>query len=253
MNSPLSPYRITISSLLVLTCSLFHSLSAQVEIERQVIGSFGGSATLNQSAIWQYTAGEAVIETQQGENLVVTQGFHQPDSKGLLQFSVITELATCPTSSDGKARVIDIQGCSPPYEITWSTGETNVDSLDRLLPGIYFVTVSTEFCELTQEFEILSGPEENCILRFFNAFTPNGDGKSETWRIENIERPEYSTNQVEIFNRWGQSIYRADNYNNLDVVWNGEGKEGALLPAGTYFFVVEVRQVTHKGYIELIR
>jgi gliding motility-associated-like protein len=91
------------------------------------------------------------------------------------------------------------------------------------------------------------------MLRFFNAFTPNGDGKSDAWTIENITLPEFSANKVEIFNRWGQSIYTADNYNNADVVWKGESPAGQNLPAGTYFYVVNVAGMVHKGYIELIR
>jgi len=241
---------------LYLTCFIMavsHSVRGQVEIEKHVIGSLGGTTVFNKTTVLEFTVGESVIETAESESSVLTQGFHQPTSKGLLQFEVMTEMATCPTSSNGRAWIVNIQGCSPPYGIVWSTGETNVDSLDRLLPGTYFVTVTSSFCESTIEFNISSGPEENCVLRFFNAFTPNGDGKSETWRIENIDRPEYQENRVEIFNRWGQTVYRADNYNNTDVVWDGEGPTGAGLPAGTYYFVVEAAEQTYKGYIELIK
>lgn len=234
---------------------MFFSLitHAQIELDRQVIGTVGGTETLSGNVIWEYTGGEPIIETLTSEETTITQGFHQPSSGASLQFEVITEQASCPTSTDGVARLVNITGCSPPYEISWSNGVSGPDSLDRLLPGTYFVTVTSPFCESTAEFTIGVDPEGNCVLRFFNAFTPNGDGKSETWTIENITRPEFSDNTVEIFNRWGQSVYAASNYDNTDVVWRGEGESGAMLPSGTYFYVVEVNEQKFKGYIELIR
>lgn len=241
----------SITAFLALFCGLM--TNAQVEIDRQVIGTLGGSETLSGNTILEYTAGEPIIETQFSDETTITQGFHQPSTAGILQFEVLTESASCPTSSDGVARLVNVTGCSPPYEIFWSNGISGVDSLDRLLPGTYFVTVSSQFCESSTEFTIGINPEVNCVLRFFNAFTPNGDGRSETWTIENITRPEFRDNNVEIFNRWGQSVYAASNYDNIDVVWSGEGESGAMLPSGTYFYVVEVNEQTYKGYIELIR
>ena len=39
-----------------------------------------------------------------------------------------------------------------------------------------------------------------------------------------------------IYNRWGQTVYHADDYKND---WDGRnGNNGQLLPAGTYYYVV---------------
>ena len=39
-----------------------------------------------------------------------------------------------------------------------------------------------------------------------------------------------------IYNRWGQTVYHADDYQND---WDGRnGNNGQLLPAGTYYYVV---------------
>ncbi len=51
-------------------------------VERQVIGSTGGySAQSNVSA--SYTVGEAVIQTAAAGNIILTQGFQQPDNQSV--------------------------------------------------------------------------------------------------------------------------------------------------------------------------
>jgi len=228
--------------------------SSQIAIERQVIGSSGEAHLLNGNQVLEQTIGEAVTQTLVSDQLTLTQGFHQPPAiDEFLEISIETFSSSCPTSTDGAAKISEITGCRPPYEIVWSNGITGVDSLDRLLPGLYSVTVKSEFCQETAEFEILAGPEANCALRIFNAFTPDGDGKSDTWTIENIQLEEYSENEVNIFNRWGQKVFSAKNYNNDDVVWNGESESGKKLLTGTFFYVLEAGGSTFKGYVELIR
>ena len=44
--------------------------------------------------------------------------------------------------------------------------------------------------------------------------------------------------EVFIFNRWGEMIYQT---NERDFRWNGTNKNGVLLPAGTYTYVVKYR------------
>jgi gliding motility-associated-like protein len=232
---------------------LAFSSSAQVVIDRQVIGSSGGSFSLGGDILLEQTIGESVISTIGNNGFTLTQGFHQPLTEGFLNIAVLTTPSSCPTSSDGSAFISAITGCAPPYEIVWSNGISDVDSLDRLLPGLYSVTVFSGFCQETVEFEVTPGPAANCVLRIFNAFTPDGDGKSDTWIIENIDLDEFKQNKVEIFNRWGQQVFSVRNYNNDDVVWNGESESGTELSSGTYFYIVEAGGITFKGYIELIR
>jgi gliding motility-associated-like protein len=230
------------------------TVSAQIVLERSVIGAGEGRISQEGGLEIDMTLGEPVISTSSAGNNVLTQGFHQPEpiSKVLL-IEVSTAPASCPTSSDGTARIESISGCSAPYSIQWSNGVSEVDSLNRLLPGLYSVTVTSAFCQETVEFEILAGPESRCTIKIFKAFTPNGDGKGDTWVIENIDLPEYAENKVEIFNRWGNTIFSANNYNNVDIVWSGNSEAGNALETGTYFYILETGGLTFKGYVELIR
>jgi len=85
--------------------------------------------------------------------------------------------------------------------------------------------------------------------------TPNGDGVNDTWVIRNIQRA--SSNSVTVFDRWGSIVYQASGYNNDSVVWQGQNKSNALVPTGTYFYLIEVKTGSEKlkweGFIELVQ
>lgn len=85
-------------------------------------------------------------------------------------------------------------------------------------------------------------------LRIPNVFTPNGDGKNDTFYIEHLES--FESNEVTIINRWGSTVYQSNHYQND---WTAPG-----LADGTYFYIVKVRNGTttwqdYKGYITVIR
>lgn len=227
-------------------------LFGQIELSRQVIGSMGSSVVINDSISISATVGEAVITSLSSEAVTLTQGFHQPGFKGFLSFDISTTFTSCPTSTDGTATIQNLVGCRGPYQIQWSNG-SETTSAEDLSPGFYSVTVTTPDCAFTQEFEIFTAPDVNCDLRFFNAFSPNGDGTNDVWEIENIENDMYRNNNVEIFNRWGQSIWQGDTYDNTNVVWDGNQSNGNQLPDATYFYIATVNDKVYKGYIELTR
>ena len=81
-----------------------------------------------------------------------------------------------------------------------------------------------------------------------NVFTPNGDGKNDTFVIADLDQ--YSENELVIVNRWGGSVYQAKNYKSN---WTGD-----KLDDGTYFYSLKVKnskgeQEEYKGYITLLR
>lgn len=66
-----------------------------------------------------------------------------------------------------------------------------------------------------------------------NVFTPNGDGVNDVFEIVGIES--FDKVEITIINRWGNEVYRNDNYKNT---WDGKGVND-----GTYYYII----VTHKG------
>jgi gliding motility-associated-like protein len=85
-------------------------------------------------------------------------------------------------------------------------------------------------------------------------FTPNGDGINDYFVIEGLElRP---NNTVKILNRWGALVYSKHGYANT---WNGVSEnnwtinKGGVLPAGTYYYILELHDegTVCLGYIYL--
>lgn len=82
------------------------------------------------------------------------------------------------------------------------------------------------------------------------AFTPNNDGLNDRWEIITIE--EYPNAMVEVFNRYGQRVYKSSGKNY--VPWDGTFQGKPALP-GVYVYVINLHNNTalHKGTLLLIR
>jgi gliding motility-associated-like protein len=69
-------------------------------------------------------------------------------------------------------------------------------------------------------------------------FSPNGDGSNDQFIIENTGNKRI---EIEIFNRWGNIVYKNPNYKND---WDGRSntgvKIGSDLPDGTYYYIIVV-------------
>ncbi|MVT09092.1 Ig-like domain-containing protein, partial [Chitinophaga tropicalis] len=81
-----------------------------------------------------------------------------------------------------------------------------------------------------------------------NVITPNGDGANDKLVIRGLEK--YVQNEIIIFNRWNNMLYRQKNYQSE---WDGQG-----LNAGTYYYTLKVQDVAGKwhtinGFVMLMR
>jgi gliding motility-associated-like protein len=92
-------------------------------------------------------------------------------------------------------------------------------------------------------------------INISGAITPDGDQLNDTWYIKDIDL--YPGNSISIYDRWGGLVYQVAGYDNITVAWDGSGNRGnnKLLPAGTYFYVINlgagIRKIT--GAVELMR
>ena len=151
----------------------------------------------------------------------------------------------CYSNSYGQAK-ISVQGGTPPYQITWSSGESGFES-NLLTPGINQIWVKDiNGCEV----EKLLNVQKNTVVvlpKINNVFTPNGDGINETWKIDHIEQ--FKENELFIYNRWGNEVYTTKNYSNN---WNGSD-----LNEGTYFYILKLKVCDewqeYIGYITILR
>jgi gliding motility-associated-like protein len=126
--------------------------------------------------------------------------------------------------------------------------ELSFTGTDKIIIGV----CDLEGACTQQEFDInITGD-----FHVYTGMSPNGDGKNDLWILENIDRvAETKLNHVTIFNRWGDAIFETDNYDNVNHVFGGIGKNGSEVPAGTYFFKIEFSsgKETETGYLSLKR
>jgi gliding motility-associated-like protein/uncharacterized repeat protein (TIGR01451 family) len=65
-----------------------------------------------------------------------------------------------------------------------------------------------------------------------NIITPNNDGNNDTFKIKGMEN--YPGSQVLVFNRWGNEVYRSNDYRND---W-----DGSQLNEGTYYYIISRKE-----------
>jgi gliding motility-associated-like protein len=73
----------------------------------------------------------------------------------------------------------------------------------------------------------------------YNAVSPNGDGKNDFFVLQYIESIS-PKNRVSIYNRWGDEVFSVSDYDNKTKVFIGLTNDGSKLPAGTYFYKIEL-------------
>ena len=113
-------------------------------------------------------------------------------------------------------------------------------------------TVANSFgCSQTATKQITIYP--SCYLALPSAFTPNGDGKNDVFRILNAIKAEDL--ELVIFNRWGQVVFRTKDWKQG---WDGR-INGGLQPTGTYVWLLRYtnrdtkQRIEQKGTMTLIR
>jgi gliding motility-associated-like protein len=81
------------------------------------------------------------------------------------------------------------------------------------------------------------------------AFSPNGDGLNDTWKIPALAA--FPGFELAVFNRFGQRVFENKN---AVIPWDGNFK-GVPLPAGAYVYVIDLKQFPGilKGAVLLMR
>ena len=82
-----------------------------------------------------------------------------------------------------------------------------------------------------------------------NAFSPNGDGINDTWKIRYLES--YPGASVQVYDRYGELVFNSINYTkDWDGTYNGKA-----LPIGTYYYIIDPKNGRQKisGSVTIIR
>lgn len=149
-------------------------------------------------------------------------------------------------ASAGGSERIPSTGKSFDYTI----GEVMITTFNIITTTPNIKTLTQGFHQpITLESDIIE--ELDADLFFYTGITPNGDGQNDSWVIKGIEK--YPDANVLIYNRWGDLVWKNKNYNNINIVWEGKNSNGTNLTDATYFYIVEINEKTHKGWVELTR
>ncbi len=123
--------------------------------------------------------------------------------------------------------------------------------------GCYYITATNRFGLESAKSNVVC--KDNCTsFSLPNIFTPNGDGKNDTFQA--LKCPRFvQTVMFTVYNRNGQKVFE---YAGPKLEWNGNDNAGNPLPAGSYFYTCEVKFLTLdpnsptqslKGWVELLR
>jgi gliding motility-associated-like protein len=140
-------------------------------------------------------------------------------------------------------------GASGDYTYMWSFNPsiegaefTPLDqqavTLTWMYPGTYTATVRVTGCTTVKD--SLTLVIEPCDLTVPNVITPNGDGQNDFFKIPNIEF--YPNSTMIIYNRWGEKVYKNENYENN---W-----DGGNCAAGVYYYIFTINYGAHSGKLE---
>ena len=134
---------------------------------------------------------------------------------------------------------------SSTFTFTWSPS-TYLSNVGTLNPTV----IAPEF---NQVYKLTAVGDGGCtasdtvkltVLKTLNvptAFSPNGDGINDTYTVPYLE--DYPGATVEIFNRYGQSVWRDSGAKPWDGKLNGK-----VLPMGVYYYIIQPK---NKGYGKL--
>ena len=140
-------------------------------------------------------------------------------------------------------------------EGTWtSNGSSNIDDINDPFTEVsdlefgietYVWTVTNGICPAVVD----SMTIEVRPIQETNGFSPNGDGINDLFEIKGLEN--IGSNELVVFNNWGDVVFEAKNYKND---WDGTSLTGKTLPSDTYYFILKIPSLgDYSGYLILKR
>lgn len=165
--------------------------------------------------------------------------------------NIVTGMS-CAGANDAKI-IFTPEGGVPPYSYSLPGIVAMTDSIARNLSSgmyTYHITDAQE-CTISGNIDVPVATHP-CAIYAPNAFSPDGDGINDVFRIKVFDR--ISDFRLSVYNRWGQLLY-----NTTDVTggWRGDYKD-VPLPAGAYLWMVtytagKQQQMKQTGTVIILR
>ena len=112
----------------------------------------------------------------------------------------------------------------------------------------YFDSLSSQiiYADTYYAIDSINLLELPCTNNLPNVFTPNGDNVNDIFKITNCG----AILNTSIYNRWGNLVFQTENQNHF---WDGRTTSGEECVDGIYYYIIETKEKTLKGFIQLIR
>jgi gliding motility-associated-like protein len=189
-------------------------------------------------------AKDSLIELVAGETYeleLIASSVNPGDS---IRISTLGDVYNLPSSS-ATFEQTEVAGTGKAM-FKWTVG------CDQISDNIYtakFVTgnypCKSDADTLTLTFKVI--PNTDITNEIPNVFSPNGDGKNDTYSIINQYKVYCDPGfKFSIFNRWGKKVFESVD---PEFVWDPKESQAA----GTYFFTLESRARTQTGTIEIVK
>lgn len=147
-----------------------------------------------------------------------------------------------------------LQANPPSLKYVWQDGSTS-SSYTIKQAGTYSLTVTDNYgCINTSNIKVNFKQCTDCPIEMPSAFTPNGDGKNDVFKVLTTCSLIYNF-YLGIYNKGGQKIFETKD---VTVYWDGTWKKQSL-PLGSYIYVLQYKKygtpniVHKKGTITLLR
>jgi hypothetical protein len=201
------------------------------------------------------------VTVTDGNNCVNTASYSLNAPEDLaITFEAIDATDGC----NGSIRVIPLGG-SGNYRFSFPQlpSQGNDPFAEGLCPGVYEIQVTDDNgCQtVTMTAEVLD--RRFPCLSARDVITPNGDGLNEAFVITCSDGDEAINNSLQIFNRWGQLVYRVADYDCSDDdrglnCFEGRTNDGTILPDGAYYYIFEFRnplgeEMQQRGSLTILR
>ncbi len=164
-----------------------------------------------------------------------------------LTINTIESIAAVCGESNGGLR-IEVDGGTGIIQVALNGGNFQSSfSFEGLSSGEYDIQVTDEVeCLVDTSFVIT---QEECPIYIPNAFSPNNDGFNDLFKI--YPHPDFKGEFkiFKVFDRWGASVFEAQNFNPADIGWDGTHR-GKELGIGVYVYFVEY--VSENGNSEIL-
>jgi gliding motility-associated-like protein len=200
--------------------------------------------------------GSSYVVHVRDENQCLAQAAAElPESFPLAELQYTKTNPSC-GKADGSIEIKEPEGDEFSYRINQGASSP-MRRISNLSAGVYHIqATSQEGCTVEGSVEI----EQLCTdhVQFPSAISPNSDSVNDVFAAF-FSDEELHVVQLSIFNRWGNVIFKRQNFKikSGELLWNGmpDQHEG---DSKTYAYVMEVafpsqEHYTYRGFVEIIR